>query len=54
MKDVLDYVARNQYIAQQGEAKVDLAFYSFQNPWKSGAPLVNQNLSDLGEWENDP
>ncbi|KAI7973218.1 hypothetical protein EIK77_004495 [Talaromyces pinophilus] len=48
MKDILDYVGRNQFVLQKGVIKVDLAFYQFQSPWNS----LPANFSELVTKDN--
>ena len=43
MKDILDYIGRNQFILQKGVVKVDLAVYQFQSPWNP----IPENFSEL-------
>lgn len=49
MKDILDYVGRNQFVLQKGVIKVDLAFYQFQSPWNS-LPANFSELVTKGTW----
>ncbi|KAF3050890.1 hypothetical protein E8E11_010888 [Didymella keratinophila] len=47
MRDVLDYVGRNQWALQQGTPKVDLAFYLYASPWTPVTQYNSTNLQDL-------
>ena len=48
MKDMMDYVGRNQWTLQQGVPKVDLAFYLFANPYAVQQAYNSSNLQDRG------
>ncbi|KFA81139.1 hypothetical protein S40288_01012 [Stachybotrys chartarum IBT 40288] len=48
ISDALAYVGRLQYIAQQGDPKVDLAFFKYESPWIQRAPLINTDLLGVG------
>ncbi|KAF2180154.1 hypothetical protein K469DRAFT_753618 [Zopfia rhizophila CBS 207.26] len=48
MSDSLDYIGRNQFILQQGTARVDLAFYFYAAPWYPRPQYNSTNLQDLG------
>lgn len=53
MKDILDYVGRNQFVLQQGVPKVDLAFYLYAAPWQPVQRYESSNLEDLGQYNED-
>ncbi|KAK2762365.1 secreted protein [Colletotrichum kahawae] len=46
--DLMTYSARNSMIMRQGVPKVDLAFYYFEVPFKSGASVYNK--TDMNEY----
>ncbi|KAK0650493.1 hypothetical protein DIS24_g6750 [Lasiodiplodia hormozganensis] len=48
MNDTIMYIARNQYVAQIGTPKVDLAFYQYSSPWAAKESYQNTNLQNLG------
>lgn len=50
MRDSLDYIARNQWVLQQGSPRVDLAFYMYEPFWKVVEKYNSTNLLDLGKW----
>lgn len=48
MKDSLDFVARNQWVLQQGQPKLDLAIYAYAAPWTIVERYNPDNLRHLG------
>src|SRR5688572_30045924 len=52
IKDSLDYIGRNQFILQQGNPQVDLAFYLFGSPWNARAVYSASSLQNLGKIPN--
>ncbi|KAF2187908.1 hypothetical protein K469DRAFT_567905 [Zopfia rhizophila CBS 207.26] len=48
MTDALDYIGRNQFILQQGNPQVDLAFYLYASPWFPQVQYNSTSLQDLG------
>lgn len=48
MKDSMDYIARNQYVLQQGAAKIDVAFYMYEDPYLYKTKYQSNNLENIG------
>lgn len=46
--ELMQYMARNQFIIQTGTAKVDLAMYSHKSPWTLSVGFRNDNLQEAG------
>lgn len=44
--DLLEYMARSQFLIQDGVPRVDLAFYSNDAPWSSESGYRSDNLQD--------
>ncbi|KUI65520.1 hypothetical protein VM1G_01214 [Cytospora mali] len=47
LKDAVDWIARNQWVLQQGKPKIDLAVYYYAAPWVPHSEDVLGSLSDL-------
>lgn len=52
MRDSLDFVGRNQWVLQQGSAKVDLALHLYASPWAPKSQYNSTNLRDLGKYHH--
>lgn len=48
LKDSLDFIGRNQWVLQQGQPRVDLAFYAYASPWTIVERYDSDNLRSLG------
>jgi hypothetical protein len=48
MKDYLDYIARNQFVLQQGRPQIDLALYLYETPWTAIDLLPSNDITAAG------